>query len=129
MVEVIVAPTNDTRVIIKLFKNYIFLRFGTPCLVISGGGSHFISRIFDKLLRKYGVRHRVATPYHPQTSGQVEVSNREIKQILEKTWSQKLQEALWAYRTAFKTPIGTTPYQLVYGKSCHLPFELEHKAY
>jgi hypothetical protein len=135
-IEVIAAPTNDTRVVIKLFKNYIFPRFGTPCLVISDGGSHFISRIFDKLLRKYGVRHRVATPYHPQTSGQVEVSNREIKQILEKTvsisrrdWSQKLQEALWAYRTAFKTPIGTTPYQLVYGKSCHLPFELEHKAY
>lgn len=64
------------------------------------------------------------------------VSNREIKQILEKKisisrkyWSQKLKEALWAYRTAYKTPIGTTPYQLVYGKSCHLPFELEHKAY
>ena len=68
-IEVIDAPTNDTRVVIKLFKNYIFPRFGTPRLVISDGGSHFISRIFDKLLRKYGVRHKVATPYHPQTSG------------------------------------------------------------
>ena len=132
----IASPTNNTRVVVKLFKNIIFPRFGTPRLVISDGGSHFISRIFDKLLSKYGVKHRVATPYHPQTNGQVEVSNREIKQILEKTvsisrkdWSQKLHEALWAYRTAFKTPIGTTPYQLVYGKSCHLPFELEHKAY
>jgi hypothetical protein len=66
----------------------------------------------------------------------VEVSKREIKQILEKMvsisrkdWSEKLTEALWAYITAYKTPIGTTPYQLVYGKSCHLPFELKHKAY
>ena len=135
-IEAITSPTNDTRVVIKLFKNIIFPRFGVPRLVISDGGSHFISKIFDKLLSKYGVNHRVATPYHPQTSGQVEVSNREIKQILEKTvaisrkdWSSKLNEALWAYRTAYKTPIGTTPFKLVYGKSCHLPVELEHKAY
>ncbi|GJX24429.1 reverse transcriptase domain-containing protein [Tanacetum coccineum] len=74
--------------------------------------------------------------YHPQTSGQVEVSNRGLKRILERTvgencasWSDKLDDALWAFRTAFKTPIGCTPYKLVYGKSCHLPIELEHKAY
>lgn len=83
-IEAVVAPTNDIRVVIHLFKNIIFLRFGIPRLVISDGGSHFISTIFQKLLSKYGVRHRVATPYHPQTSRQVEVSNREIKQILEK---------------------------------------------
>ena len=80
--------------------------------------------------------HKFATPYHTQTSGQVEVSNREIKWIFEKTvsssrkdWALKLDDALWAYRTTFKTLIGLTPYQLIYEKSCYLPVELEHKAY
>jgi hypothetical protein len=134
--EVIASPTNDTRVMIKMFKKIIFPRFGVTRLVISDGGSHFISMQFVNLLKKYGVKHRVATPYHPQKSGQVEVSNREIKSILEKTvltsrkdWAAKLYDALWPYRTAYKTPIGITPFKLVYGKSCHLPVELEHKAY
>nr|GFB86680.1 reverse transcriptase domain-containing protein [Tanacetum cinerariifolium] len=85
---------------------------------------------------KYGVTHRLSTAYHSQTSGQVEVSNRGLKRILERTrgenqasWSDKLDDALWAFRTAYKTPIGCTPYKLVYGKACHLPIELEHKAY
>nr|GEX54801.1 hypothetical protein [Tanacetum cinerariifolium] len=91
---------------------------------------------FAKVMLKYGVTHRLATAYHPQTSGHVEVSNRGFKRILEKTmgenhapWSDKLDDALWAFRIAFKTPIGCTPYKLVYGKACHLPIELEHKAY
>ncbi|XP_070034356.1 uncharacterized protein [Nicotiana tomentosiformis] len=84
----------------------------------------------------YGVTHKTGTPYHAQTSGQVKVANRELKQILEKTvsasrkdWSIKLDEALWAYRSAFKVTIGILPFKLVYGKSCHLLVEIEHKAY
>ncbi|GKE27515.1 reverse transcriptase domain-containing protein [Tanacetum coccineum] len=85
---------------------------------------------------KYGVTHRLSTVYHPQTSGQVEVSNRGLKCILERTIgenhasrSNNLDDALWAFRTAFTTPIRCTPCKLVYGKACHLPIELEHKAY
>nr|GEV78168.1 reverse transcriptase domain-containing protein [Tanacetum cinerariifolium] len=77
--------------------------------IISDRGTHFCNDKFDEVMSKYGVTHRLATAYHPLTN--------------------KLDDALWTFRTTFKTPIGCTPYKLVYGKSCHLPIELEHKAY
>nr|GFB71561.1 reverse transcriptase domain-containing protein [Tanacetum cinerariifolium] len=134
-VEAKALPTNDSRVVFKFLKN-LFARFETPRAIISDRGTHFYNDQFTKVMQKYGVTYRLATPYHPQTSGQVEVSNRGLKRILKRavgenhaSWSDKLDDALWAFRIAYKTPIGCTPYKLVFEKACHLPVELEHKAY
>ncbi|GJS29230.1 reverse transcriptase domain-containing protein [Tanacetum coccineum] len=90
----------------------------------------------ERTMKIYGVNHHFSTSYHPQTSGQVENTNKALKRILKKTvkdnpaiWSRKLDDALWAFRTAYKTPTDTPPYKLIYGKNCHLPFEIEHRPY
>nr|GEY09885.1 reverse transcriptase domain-containing protein [Tanacetum cinerariifolium] len=184
----------DDPFLFKIYANQVIRWFGTPCAIISDRGTHFCIDEFAKVMLKYGVTHRLATAYHPQTSGQVEVSNRGLKRILERTmgenrascdrethfcndqftrvmikygvthrlatayhpqtsgqvevsnrrlkrilektvgenrasWSDKLDDALWAFRTTYKTPIGCTPYKLVYEKLCHLLLELEHMAY
>ncbi|GKA09153.1 reverse transcriptase domain-containing protein [Tanacetum coccineum] len=106
-------PTNDARVVITFLKK-LLCHFGMPKALI------------NKEPRRRGTPHL----------GQVENTNKALKRILEKTvkdnpaiWSRKLDDALWAFRTAYKTPTGTTPYKLIYGKNCHLPFEIEHRAY
>jgi len=106
-----------------------------PIAIVSNQGTHCDSCSFDALLKKYSIIHRLATSYHPQTKGHVKVFNRHIKQIFKKTvgkkckdWSDKLIDALWAYRTAFKTPLGMPPFSVVFCMPYHLPVELEHQA-
>ena len=91
-VEAVACKKNDHRKMVKFLKENILFRFGTPCAIISDQGTHFCNRPFETLMKKYGVVHKISTPYHPQTNGQVELANREIKQILEnsKPKSQRL---------------------------------------
>lgn len=135
-VEAIACNANYARIVIDFLKNNIFAMFGVPGVLIRDGGTHLCNKYLERLIEKYNVKHKVSTLYHPQTCGQVEVSNRQLKQIMEKTvaasqkdWSKNMDDALWAYRTAFKTYLGFSVYQLVYDSACHLPVELEHKTY
>jgi transposase InsO family protein len=125
-VEALPYQDADTMHSKKMFHEVIFPRYGVPRIVISDEGSHFIDRTFWKALSEVGVDHRIATPYHPQTSDQAETSNKQIKNILQKTvnqmgrsWRSKLSEALGAYRMTYKMPVGMMPYQLIYENTSH----------
>nr|GFA53346.1 hypothetical protein [Tanacetum cinerariifolium] len=114
-VEAKALPTNDARVVCNFLKS-LFARFGSPRAIISDRGTHIYNDQFAKVMLKYGVTHRLPTAYHPQTSRKVEVSKRGLKRILERTvgenrasWSDKLDDAIWSFRTAYKTPIECTP--------------------
>ncbi|GJX31574.1 reverse transcriptase domain-containing protein [Tanacetum coccineum] len=108
-VEAKALPTNDARVVVKFLRS-LFARFGTPRAIISYRRTYFCNDKFAKVMFKYGVTHRLATAYHPQTSGQVEVSNR---------------RHLYRYKTPMDAPLTSTSY----GKFSHLPIELDHRAY
>jgi len=131
--KAIASLINDSNVVLKFLRKNI-TRFGTPRALLSDNGTHFCNKPLELLLKKYGIIYMITMPYHPKTSGQMELSNRELKSILEKTvdrshkdCSFKLDDVVWAYHTAYKTPLGTTPYRLVFGKSCSLPIEMEYK--
>ena len=134
-VEAIACLRNDANTVVGFIQRNILSRFGAPRTIISDKGSHFEKKLFAKLMSRYGIRHVMGLAYHTQSNEQAEISNREIKNILENTiitsrkdWSIKLDDALWAYMAAYKSSIEMSPYWLVFGKPCYLPLELKYKA-
>ena len=134
LVEAIACPKNDANSMVGFIQRNILSRYGAPRTIISDKGSHFANKLFAKLMSIYGVKHVMGLAYHSQSNGKIKIFNREIKNILKKTvstsrkdWSIKLDDALWAYRIAYKSPIGMSSHKILFGKPCHLPLELEYK--
>ena len=134
-VEAIACPRNDASTMAGLIHINILSRFGAPRKIINDEGNHFANKVIEKLMSRYEIIHVMGLAYHPQSNRQTEISNKEIKKNMEKTvntsrkdWSIKLDDALRAYRTTYKTPIRMSLYKIVFGKPCHLLMELEYKA-
>eukprot|EP00253_Pinus_taeda_P011052 PITA_11052 len=104
--------------------------------IVTDQGSQFTSKLMEKLMEEYKIKHRKSTPYHPQANGQVESTNKVLERILTKTihlrrrdWAERLAEALWAYRTTWRNTTGHSPYELVYRKEVLLPIEFQIKTF
>ena len=129
-VELKATVKNDARTTAKFLYEYVIVRFGLPIEIVSDQGVHFVNEVIEFLLAEFMVIHRRSAPYHPQANGQAESTNKTITTTLTKVvegnrtdWEIKLHSILWAYRTAYKTSIGTTPFNLVYGLNAILPIE------
>ena len=123
-VEAIACPINDANTVVGFIQKNILSIFGALRTIISDEGSHFANKLLAKLMSKYGVKHVMSLAYHPQSNGQAKISNREIKNILEKTvnasrkvWSIKLEDALWAYRTTYISPLLECPHTELFMES------------
>jgi hypothetical protein len=133
-VEVHPLKNIQEEQVVEFIYDNIFTRFGMPREIVSDRGAQFTSKLITDLMELYKIKHRKTTTYHPQENGQVEVTNRELENILTKTvqfhhrdWANKLSEVVWAYHTTWKTSTRFTPYELVYGKMVLFPIEFEIK--
>ncbi|MCO5609014.1 hypothetical protein L7F22_063234 [Adiantum nelumboides] len=129
-VEAKATTKNDAKTIAQFLYENIFTRYGLPIELVSDRGTHFINEVIEQLLDEFMVIHRKSAPYHPQANGQAESTNKILVTVLTKIvsesradWDQKLYSALWAYRVAYKTSIGTTPFNMVYGIQAILPLK------
>ncbi|MCO5614982.1 hypothetical protein L7F22_069269 [Adiantum nelumboides] len=129
-VEAKATPKNDARTTACFLYEYVFTRYGLPIEIVSDKGTHFINEVIHYLLDEFMVVHKKPAPYHPQANGQAESTNKILCTVLTKIvgtsrtdWEMKLHSALWAYRVAYKTAIGTTPSNLVFGLDAILPME------
>ncbi|MCO5588022.1 hypothetical protein L7F22_041976 [Adiantum nelumboides] len=129
-VEAKATTKNDSKTTAQFLYENIFTRYGLPIEIVSDRGTHFINEVIENLLDEFMVIHQKSAPYHPQANGQAESTNKILVTVLTKIvnesradWDQKLHLALWAYRVAYKTSIGTTPFNMVYGIQAILPLE------
>lgn len=129
-VEAKATPKNDARTTTCFLYEYVFTRDGLPIEIVSDRGTHFLNDVIHYLLDEFIVVHKKSAPYHPQANRQAESTNKILCTVLTKIvensqidWELKLNSALWAYRVAYKTAIGTTPFNLVYGLDTILPME------
>ncbi|MCO5554804.1 hypothetical protein L7F22_008339 [Adiantum nelumboides] len=129
-VEAKATTKNDAKTTAQFLYENIFTRYGLPIEIVSDRETHFINEVIENLLDKFMVIHQKSAPYHPQANGQAESTNKILVRVLTKVvsesradWDQKLHSALWTYRVAYKTSIGTTPFNMVYGIQAILPLE------
>ena len=127
-VEAKATQKNDAHTIAKFLYEYVFTRYRLPIEIVSDRGSYFLNEVVENLLSEFMVIHKKSAPYHPQANGQAESTNKILCTILTKIvsqtktdWEQKLHAALQAYQVAYKTTIGTTPFNMVFGLDAILP--------
>ncbi len=129
-VEAKATVKNDAHTTAKFLYKNIFTRYGLPIEIVSDRGTHFLNETIEYLLGEFMVIHKKSAPYHPQANGQAESTNKILCTVLKKVvsdtktdWELKLPSVLWAYRVAYKTAIGTMPFNMVFGLDAILPLE------
>ena len=129
-VEAVSLRDNKAASVARFLYKHIMTRFGCPIELVSDQGVHFLNSVIEELTNKHMIMHKKSTPYHPQANGQAKSTNKVLVRILKKIveenrsdWADKLDSALWSFRTAYKVATGMTPFKLVYGIEAVVPME------